>query len=185
MNYDELYQAWKREKESAQLQKLSKDFYERLAEYIKILKEEQRMIDEKSIRAKLLVAEHANVKRLATELLQLRHTKIATEVSERGLVPTEVCAREEESLSENLASATDTRGKLLKKIFEGRVTQTNEVIAKPKKILVRFLQPLPPIMGADMKSYGPFKQEDLALLPSENVEALLKQGIVTKVEAEK
>lgn len=48
--YDELYQAWKREKENPEIQPLSKDFYTRLNEYLRKAKEESRMLDEKTVR---------------------------------------------------------------------------------------------------------------------------------------
>ena len=37
-------------------------------------------------------------------------------------------------------------------------------------------------MGADMKSYGPFKVEDVASLPVENAKMLVKQGLAVQVE---
>jgi DNA replication factor GINS len=50
--------------------------------------------------------------------------------------------------------------------------------------IVRFLQPLPAIMGIDMKAYGPFKAEDVASIPQENAENLVKRGIAQRVEVE-
>lgn len=51
-------------------------------------------------------------------------------------------------------------------------------------IVVRFLQPLPAIMGIDMKAYGPFQPEELGTIPAQNAEALIKRGIAKKVEVE-
>ena len=51
-------------------------------------------------------------------------------------------------------------------------------------ILVRFLQPLPAIMGIDMKAYGPFEPEELATIPVQNAQNLIKRGIVKPVEVE-
>ncbi len=41
---------------------------------------------------------------------------------------------------------------------------------------VRFLKDVPAIVGADMKTYGPFKKGTLAALPKENAEILIKMG---------
>ena len=185
MNYDDLYKAWKREKESTQLQQLPKDFYDNLAGYMKSLIEKQQMLDEKSLMAKLLTEENAYTKRLFTELLQIRRNKITAEILDSGSVSIEACTREEEKLANDLASITDTYKKILNEVLEGKERQVKEIVAKPKKLLVRFLQSLPAIIGADTKTYGPFKQEDLTLLPTENAEALLKQGVVVKVETER
>jgi DNA replication initiation complex subunit (GINS family) len=34
-----------------------------------------------------------------------------------------------------------------------------------------------------MKTYGPFKVEDIASLPTENAKVMIKQGLAEKVEA--
>ncbi|MCJ7732477.1 hypothetical protein MUP51_09195, partial [Candidatus Bathyarchaeota archaeon] len=51
-------------------------------------------------------------------------------------------------------------------------------------VLVRFLQSLPAIMGIDMKAYGPFQPEELATIPRQNAENLIKRGIAKKVETD-
>jgi DNA replication initiation complex subunit (GINS family) len=51
-------------------------------------------------------------------------------------------------------------------------------------VLVRFLKPLPAIMGVDMKAYGPFQPEELATIPRQNAENLIKRGIAKKVSVE-
>jgi DNA replication initiation complex subunit (GINS family) len=48
--------------------------------------------------------------------------------------------------------------------------------------VVRFLQAVPAIMGIDMKTYGPFKPEDVVSLPVENAENLIRRGIAKEVE---
>jgi DNA replication initiation complex subunit (GINS family) len=48
--------------------------------------------------------------------------------------------------------------------------------------VVRFLQAVPAIMGIDMKSYGPFEPEDVASIPAENAENLIRRGIAKGVE---
>jgi DNA replication factor GINS len=47
---------------------------------------------------------------------------------------------------------------------------------------VRFLKEVPAIIGADMKTYVPFKPEDIATLPVENAKALIKQEVAMEVE---
>ena len=76
---------------------------------------------------------------------------------------------------------------MVKNLFEGKETET---ALKPKeekleRILVRFTREMPAIMGTDMKSYGPFKAEDIATLPLQNAEALLRQGVAIRIEASK
>jgi len=48
--YDELYEAWKKEKENVEIQRLPKNFYAKIAEYVKKIREELRMLDKKTQR---------------------------------------------------------------------------------------------------------------------------------------
>ena len=55
---------------------------------------------------------------------------------------------------------------------------------KIKKIVVRFLEDVDEIVGADLEKYGPFKVEDIATIPYENAQALIAKNIATKVRWE-
>ena len=70
----------------------------------------------------------------------------------------------------------------MKDILQGRLSRI-EGEEKPKKMLVRFVQEIPAIVGSDMKTYGPFKPEDIATLPTENARILIKRGVAVEVEA--
>jgi len=183
--YNELYKAWKQEKDNVKLQPLQKDFFTKLSAYVKSLKEEQRMLDEKSTRARLLLTEHNHVRRLISELIQVRRMKILNGILEGHSIPIEDCTSEEEKMHSTIASIIETYDGILKIIIEGKEIKLKASAEKPKKILVRFIHPLPAIVGIDMKSYGPFKPEDIALLPTENAEALLKQRAAVSVDIEK
>ena len=55
---------------------------------------------------------------------------------------------------------------------------------KTKKIVIRFLNEVDEIVGADLEKYGPFKSEDIATIPYENAQALIAKNIATKVRWE-
>ena len=55
---------------------------------------------------------------------------------------------------------------------------------KTKKIVIRFLNEVDEIVGADLEKYGPFKTEDIATIPYENAQALIAKNIATKVNWE-
>ncbi len=50
--------------------------------------------------------------------------------------------------------------------------------------VLRFLKETPVIVGADMKTYGPFQPEDVASVPAENAKVLTRQGIAVEVEVQ-
>ena len=55
---------------------------------------------------------------------------------------------------------------------------------KTKKIVIRFLNEVDEILGADLEKYGPFKTEDIATIPYENAQALIAKNVATKVHWE-
>jgi DNA replication factor GINS len=182
--YNELYEAWKREKENIELQALPKGFYTKLAQYVKKIKEEGRMLDEKTIKAKLLIRESKNVQKMLEELLILRHEKTVNKVLDGETISSEGLTSEEEKLVKEVTPSFESFQTLLKNILFGRLPQI-EVKREPKKRVLRFLKEIPAIIGADMKTYGPFKPEDVASLPLENAKILTKQGIAVEVEVKR
>ena len=55
---------------------------------------------------------------------------------------------------------------------------------KTKKVVIRFLNEVDEIVGADLEKYGPFRTEDIATIPYENAQALIAKNIATKVHWE-
>ena len=180
--YDKLYEAWKKEKESMEIQKLPRDFYAKLADYMKKIREEIRMLDEKTTKAKLMKRELKNVKSMSKELFQCRQDKVRKKALDGEIVPKEVLTEEEEKLYGEIFPLAESYQSYLKEILQGRLSRI-EKEEKPKKMLVRFVQEIPAIVGSDMKTYGPFKPEDIATLPTENARILIKQGVAVEVEA--
>lgn len=180
--YDELYKAWEKEKESVELQRLPKNFYARLADYMKKIREESRMLDEKTTKAKLMKRELKNVKIMVEEIVRLRYEKALKKAVAGEPVPKEILAEGEEKLHEQIFPLSESYQALLKDVLQGRLSRL-EKEEKPKKMLVRFVQEIPAIVGSDMKTYGPFKPEDIATLPTENARILIRQGVALEVEA--
>jgi len=180
--YDELYEAWKKEKENRELQALPRDFYLRLTEYMKSLKEEGRMLDRKTLKARLMLREFENAKKLVKELVRLRYEKTLKQTVAGKVVPRDVLTEEEERLHKAVLPLAESHKAFLKDVLRGRLTSM-EKEEKPKRILLRFLQEIPAIIGSDMRTYGPFKAEDIATLPIENARILLEKGIAVEVEA--
>ncbi|MBC7129615.1 hypothetical protein H5T51_00135, partial [Candidatus Bathyarchaeota archaeon] len=71
--------------------------------------------------------------------------------------------------------------RFLETLFPGKTSNRKR---GKNRIIVRFLKEIPEIVGIDMKSYGPYKPEDVASLPAENAEILIKQGLAVEIETE-
>lgn len=200
--YDELYLAWKAEKENVEVQPLPKDFFTKLAQYFRRLKEESRMLDDKTVRARLLLDESKNVKTLSEELIRLRYEKVFEKAKAGEPLATDGLAVEEEKLFKDASNSAEAFTSFLKDVVSGKssdaktssVEETSHedirgslgdgetAVVGARKSVLRFVQPVPGIIGADMKPYGPFKPEDVASVPVENAKVLVRQGLAVEVE---
>jgi DNA replication factor GINS len=193
--YTELYGAWQREIDDPTLGALPPDFYRKIGEYLQRIKEENKVLDKKSVKMNLLTHETLNVERMLEELLEVRYRKIIKVVTKSQKLPVELLTFEEAKMCETFADFSKAYRKFIDGLMQGqvvsepiKVTIKTEAINPPEtprthRSTVRFLKSIPAIMGADMKSYGPFLAEDVASLPPQNAQILVKQGLAVLVEA--
>ncbi len=179
--YRDLHEAWRKEREASAVQKLTKDFYTKLAEYVKGIREESRMLDKKSVKGSLLEKEYENVKRMVKELIRLRYRKTLREALTGAMVPKEFLTQEEAKLHGEIFPAAEAYQDFVEEILRGHVSEMKQAIER-KMMVVRSLKDIPDIVGSDMKTYGPFQSEDVASLPVDNARALLNQGVAVEVE---
>jgi DNA replication initiation complex subunit (GINS family) len=191
--YNELYMAWLREMGEDSLGGLPRDFYVKIADYLKRIKEENRLPDKKSVKVSLLDHEANNVALMLEELLWARYKKLLKKISQNQTLPSELLTVEEAKMCESFAAFAGAYQKFTKDLLQGQISQTGsqavrqtetkaEVEVSHKRVTVRFTKNIPAIMGADMKSYGPFLVEDVASVPAENANILVKQGLAVLVE---
>lgn len=180
--YDEIYKVWKKEKEITEIERLPKDFYANVADYIKKMKAENRMLDQKTTKAKLLDREFKNVKIMVAELFQIRYRKLREKALARETVTRIVLTEEEEKLCREFLSLTEAYQAFSKDVLRGQLASIEKGI-KQSVVVLRFIQEIPALVGSDMKTYGPFEPEDIATLPPENARILVKQGVAVEVDA--
>ena len=190
--YNELYDAWQREVDDPALGDLPPDFYFKIAEYLRCIKEEDKVLDKKSVKMSLLEHESVNVKRMLEDLLGARCRKIIKIVTKSQKLPAELLTSEETIMCETFADFTKSYQKFVDNLMQGqtagltkaatKIEANPEVPPTHKRSTIRFLKNIPAIMGADMKSYGPFVAEDVASLPPQNAQILVKQGLAVLVE---
>ena len=169
------------------------DFYAKISQYLKHIKEEDKVLDKKSVKTSLLEHESTNVERMLKELLGTRYKKIIKTVTKSQKLPIELLTVEETKMCETFADFTKSYYKFTDDLMQGQLTvEPIKVVVKTetnapapqlhKRSTIRFLKNIPAIMGADMKSYGPFIAEDVASLPPQNAQILVKQGLAVLVE---
>jgi DNA replication factor GINS len=187
--YNELYAAWRREVNEASLGSLTPDFYARIADYLKHIREESRSSEKKSVKMSLLEHEAKNVTQMLEELLWARYKKLLEATTQNQKVPTELLTVEEAKMCESFFTFTVAYQEFIRDLLQGQESPTSaQAAAKTepevshKRLALRFTKSIPAIIGADMKTYGPFLAEDVASLPVENAKILVKQGLAVLVE---
>jgi DNA replication factor GINS len=181
--YDTLYSAWKKEKQNTELQKLPENFYTSSVEYIDRTKQEGRMLDPKSVKAKLIARELSTTKRLMTEIVELRFKKIVQATTAEKPLKTGAATPEEERIIQGIVSSVEEFNRFLRTSIQGKLYESKPRRGRLRsRVLLRFLNEVPAIAGADLKIYGPFSPEDVATLPADNAKTFIKRGIAVEIE---
>jgi len=179
--YSELLQVYEQEIESDELLKIPSGFYVRAADYVRRLKEEGRMLDKHSVKANLLKKEMQNARRMIRGLLRVRGMKIVKKAERMEIVPPELLTSEEQLICTTISAFSEQFHGFADDILKGRPPKVS-VVKRNKRVILRFVKEVPSVIGSDMKTYGPFQVEDLASLPVENSDIMVKQGSAEKVE---
>ncbi|MEM1565868.1 MAG: hypothetical protein QXG11_03315 [Candidatus Bathyarchaeia archaeon] len=174
--YNDLFERWKSELRNKELERLPEDFVQRIVDYLKEITKERKMLDKRTVKAILLKIEERNVKRMLNDLTKTRCSKLIKKAKKgekiQGLLPSE------ENVYSKLVSSLETYQTFATEILQGR---HGKIKSESKFVVLRILQRVPQIIGSDMKVYGPFKAEDIAILPFENAKILVKQGLATEI----
>lgn len=180
--YNKLFSAWRYELENEALGSLETNFYSKISNYIKSLKEKNEEFST-GIQSSLLTQELNHAICMVEELISTRYNKIINLSEKEKSITLEILPLEERNLFSNFFSFIKKYQLFKKKLLNDSVTK-KEIKQSKNRIILRFLQDVPRLIGTDMNSYGPFLAEDVASLPSENAELLIKKGLGKIVETE-
>ncbi len=169
--YNILYNLWKNENKDG-IQHLSHDAYTEIKLYLNNLRNEFESLDRKSLKSQMKLQEINNAKYLVKDLILRRYHKLIALLYNKKIDKFQL-TREEKSIYDNLQNVSNQIENLIESVISARAHS---------KIIIRFLQEAPAIVGSDIKIYGPFMVEDLASLPIKNVESLIKRGVVKQVD---
>jgi DNA replication factor GINS len=167
-----------RETENDLIQEINPDFYRSLSDFIGNLKKQE--FDGIESKVKETIVDTAT--ELTSLLINIRLDKISKSdnIDFKNLLDEEKfildAEEEQRERTEMIISATiNGKSKFLESISQNHKTKT---------VVIRFLQEVDEIIGADLEKYGPFKTEDIATIPYENAQALIAKNIATKVRWE-
>jgi hypothetical protein len=97
-----------------------------------------------------------------------------------------VAIGEEKAILDSATEISKLYQSMIEGIFAGesKASLGSSDTRRSKRIVVRILTEMPAIVGADIKTYGPFKPEDVVSLPLENAEILVKGKAALKIDFE-
>lgn len=192
ITYETLFELLRLEKNRAELQQLSPTFFADVISYI----QEKQLNLEKAEQKQGLFTERDklrnqldNIRRIIKELYEKRETKIistAVNKSRTGsnIIDTSSLLAEERQFFEQIVELLDRfRNNTLMQLLYGQPfatpapKPTAPSLPKPKETtLVRFVKPVPQFVGKELEVYGPFEEEDVANLPTEIADILVRKG---------
>ena len=184
MNRDELYRTWKAEKSEKALQKLPASFYGEVRKLLGDCKASLALTGQERTQKAIIEKEFKILQRLSTEIAKTRMRKIVDAALSGQTVKKEMLAEEEAEFAKIVGTHVGDYYHFVDDLVLGGLTTEEREPSKPAEVhldVVRFLSDFPAIIGVDLKTYGPFKSEDIATLPTENASALISQGVVRQV----
>jgi DNA replication factor GINS len=167
-----------RETENDSILEINPNFYRNLADFIGNLRKQEFDGIENKIKNTMLEI----ITELTSLLIQIRLDKI----SKTSDLEISYLLDEEKFILDSQEDQRERREMILSATINGK-SKFLESLAqnhKTKKIVIRFLNEVNEIVGADLEKYGPFKTEDIATIPYENAQALIAKNIATKVHWE-
>ena len=178
LDINKLHHLVSRETENDSIQEINPDFYRNLSDFIGNLKKQEFDGVENKIKEAII----NTATELTSLLIKIRLGKISksSNIDFRNLLDEEKfifdAGEEQRERIEMILSATiNGKSKFLESISQNHKTKT---------VVIRFLQEVDEIVGADLEKYGPFKIEDIATIPYENAQALIAKNIAIKIRWE-
>lgn len=196
ITYESLYELFRREKVRPELQKLDENFFKDIINYLddkKSILESQTKKDSifSNIEVEKTKKQLEGIKRMIKELYERRESKIiqlallASKTNNNQDLNT-LLPEEKMFYEEILKTLNKTKSNILSNLLNSKMPTMSEDIKniKPKGInidpkeekykLIRILSPLPKFMGSNLEIYGPFDQENIANIPLEIADLLIK-----------
>jgi DNA replication initiation complex subunit (GINS family) len=179
-----------REISTDSLQNLPVNIYHEVTSRIEILKRASKEIAEEEQIAKAQIDLLFNAIKL---LFEARYAKIEAsrtaafregQKNESEMIDYSNMTREEKFVLDGSLETEERIEMILSTILAGRPIVLDKIsnMLGHKRVPVRFIKPIDRFMGIDMVTYGPYVEEDIALLPSENARALTQNGFAEEIQ---
>ncbi|MBT7297614.1 hypothetical protein HN841_02510 [archaeon] len=198
ITYENLYNILRKEKQNQELQELKETFYNEVMAYIEEKKEILESQQKKesiftTIEVQKTKKQLENIFKILKELYEKRENKIIylallnSKTNEETNEESFMLERELE-LYESLKKVLDnSRNSIFDSIINGNKQEDIEpkdlkVEKMPKNSKkITILKPIESFVDTNLKTRGPFKKEDMAILPEEIAELLISKNIAKEI----
>lgn len=164
------------EEQSEKPLQLPEDFYVNVAAYAQLLKRTSSSSGSE-LANKLVAKQLELLGAMVRDLVRVRMTKASSQRAAARLLPEEryVCSMEV-SYANNLDS-------FIQAIASGQpsIVEADRKSELARSTTVRFLKHVDELVGLDLRKYGPYEPEDLALIPAANADLLVANGEAVEV----
>jgi DNA replication factor GINS len=187
LTIDDVYNLLVTEIQIPTLQSIPLDTYQNIATLLGNIKGQgyegievkirDRMVEMISKSAQLLLeCRHQKLKEYQHEILS-SSSSAATAVDYSKLTD------EEKYILDGENDSDKRRNAVLAATINGRPKVMESMSAKirAKQIVIRFIKSMEQFVGVDMTKYGPFQEEDVAVLPFENARSFIEKGIAIEI----
>jgi len=172
LSFADVQSIYRNEKNSPSLQIIPPDFYAQVVSLSESLEEEHK----------------GHILKLLEEIVIRRRNKIvlhALRASDKSDPPSNINPSEVTFFNQASKLMVEYKKTILDVKPAVTIEENHEeeaVDVGGEMVRLRFLKPIPEIVGADSKMYGPFKEDDVGEIPADNAEILLKNGVAEKTE---
>jgi DNA replication initiation complex subunit (GINS family) len=195
ITYETLYELLRREKTRDEIQKLDDNFYNNVLNYIK---DKQAILESQKNKDNIFSSQEVQktkkqlneINRILRDLYEKRESKVinlalaSSRVDAKGDY-NNLLSIEKEFYKHIVEIMSSYRSGVLNNLLKGKFP----AISEPKtiksdvqnKTLVRFISAVPKFKGENGFVYGPFEEQDVANLPKEIEDLLLKSSRVEKI----
>lgn len=164
------------EEQSDKLLSLPDDFYIVVASYAQLLKRTSSS-SSSELANRLIAKESGLLMSMVRDLIHLRMTKASSQKAIPQLLPEEryVCSMER--------SYTSSLDSFIQAVASGQpsIVELERKSELARSTTVRFLKHVDELVGLDLRKYGPYEPEDLALIPAANADLLVANGEAVEV----
>jgi len=176
--YKAILDLWYRERALNDLCEISRDLKDEVYKYATQTRREIRISDKRSIESIVQRQEMSMIRQLVESIFDMRLRKIML-LAMQGKQANNLMDFEKYTYFNLSRIVSEHRDRIKNVAYDMKIH--SPPVEERHRFLVHFSEPVSKVMGEDVKPYGPFKPNDIATLPAENVRAFVRRHLANRI----